>query len=204
VTPRLVVITDPAFEPGAVVSAVQGALTTLPCESLAVQWRDKRQAPDLALARALREATRGRALFVVNGDIELARSLGACGVHLGGHGGSASQVWRAREALGPSSFVSVAAHDDDGVRRAVADGADAALVSPIFATPGKGIPRGIAAVRAARRLAPGLSIYALGGVDGTNVASCLEAGATGVAVIRAVLAASNPASAAGALVPATC
>ena len=62
--------------------------------------------------------------------------------------------------------------------------------------------RGTAAVANARALGPGLSIYALGGVDAARAGDCRKAGATGVAVIRALLAAKDPVAVALAIVAA--
>jgi len=144
-------------------------------------------------ARILRALLK-KQLLVINSDVDLAREIGADGVHLPKGGVAAAR------AVLPRAWISLAAHDDDDVRRAVSEGADAALVSPIFATPGKGPPRGLEAIRAARAIAPQLAIYALGGVDESNAAACRAAGATGVAVIRALFDAPDPAAAARALV----
>lgn len=122
--------------------------------------------------------------FIVNGAADEAVRAGATGVHLGGtHAGSLS---RARATLGADFWISVPAHSDDDVSAAARDGASAVLVSPIFETPGKGPARGVGALTSARVAGSGLSIYALGGVDATNAASCIASGADGVAVIRAI------------------
>jgi len=63
------------------------------------------------------------------------------------------------------------------------------LVSPIYLVPGKGAPRGVGAIAAARRTKK--RVYALGGITPYNVQMC--AAAHGVAVIRALLAADDPA-----------
>jgi thiamine-phosphate pyrophosphorylase len=82
--------------------------------------------------------------------------------------------------------VSVAAHEQGEVDRARARGASAVLVSPVFASPGKGEPRGTAFLSEARSRAGTLRVYALGGVDESNAASCRRAGADGVAIVRAI------------------
>jgi thiamine monophosphate synthase len=75
-------------------------------------------------------------------------------------------------------------------------------VSPIWDTPGAGTvkpaPRGVEALVRARHALDALPsvppmLYALGGVDGSRAASCARAGADGVAVIRALLDAADPA-----------
>ncbi|MDB4947204.1 MAG: Thiamin-phosphate pyrophosphorylase, partial [Labilithrix sp.] len=99
----------------------------------------------------------------------------------------------ARAALGAAAWLTTAAHDEDDVAGALRGGADAVLVSPIFATPGKGVPRGVQALTAACALASGaVEVVALGGVDVDQAAMCAAAGAHGVAVIRALHDAASP------------
>lgn len=81
-------------------------------------------------------------------------------------------------------------HDRDELDRAAADGCDYATLSPIFPSPSKpgyGPPLGPSALGHAP-----LPVYALGGIDETRAASCLAAGAAGVAVMGAVMAAADP------------
>ncbi|HEY8075187.1 MAG TPA: thiamine phosphate synthase, partial [Labilithrix sp.] len=80
----------------------------------------------------------------------------------------------------------------EDVIAAAREGASAVYVSPIFATPGKGAPRGLDAIRRARELAGDMLVYALGGVDASNAAACITAGADGVALIRAFFDADSP------------
>ena len=193
--PRILVITDPAYPPEIIVAQLRQALGAAASGTLAVQVRDRGRRPE-ALARELRALTRAHgAMLLVNRDVALAVEIGADGVHFGGDPIDPS----ARAALGRAAFLTVAAHTDDDVRAAISSGADAALVSPIFETPGKGSPRGANAIVRARAVAPSMPIYALGGVDASNVAACLAAGANGVAVIRAILGAADAGAAARAL-----
>jgi thiamine-phosphate pyrophosphorylase len=129
----------------------------------------------------------------VHSDASLALAVNADGLHLGSDfgGEGARGLVEARRAL-PNVWISVAAHTDEDVERAAAGRADAVLVSPIYDSPGKGPPRGAAAIVSARALGPGLAIYALGGVEARRARACRDAGATGVAVIRALLAATDP------------
>lgn len=190
IAPAVVLVTD-ARAPRARTLAVVRAAACALGPRLLVQHRDKTGARDAVLddARALLAAAReAGARLVVNGRLDVAVAAGADGVHLGGD--ARCDVDDVRRAIGPRAFVSIAAHDDDDVRRAIARGADAALVSPIFASPGKGSPRGVEAIARAREIARDagakLLVYALGGVDAPRAASCVEAGADGVAVIRAL------------------
>lgn len=200
IRPVVILITDPAYGDDAIVRCVEAAGRALPPGALCVQLRDGRRPPVglRVFASRLRGVTRAvGASLVVNGEPRVARDVGADGVHLGrGAGGVAD----ARSAFGRRAWVSVAAHSDDDVRRALGDGADAVLVSPVFPTrPPSPLAqakeaRGEAALRSARAIAPaGLLIYALGGVTPDRAPGCLAAGADGFAVIRALLDGVDPA-----------
>ncbi|WP_437594516.1 thiamine phosphate synthase [Sorangium sp. So ce1000] len=203
-TPRLTLITQSADVPEPVLLARLSAFGALPREArarVAVQLRD----PELsgaalhALGRRLRDATAALgASFLVNDRLDLALLLGADGVHLGRR---SVAVADARALLGAGAFVSVACHGVDDVLRAAEAGADAAVLSPIFATPGKGPPLGLEALREARaRLdaaSRGVALVALGGVDAASAPACLAAGADGVAAIRADFGGALPAPRAG-------
>ncbi len=118
------------------------------------------------------------ATLLVAGRADVA-ALTADGVHLGERD---LPVGEARRIVG-GKLVTRAAHADtpeDELSRA-----DALFVSPIFATPGKGVPRGAEALRAGRRF--GIPLVALGGIGADEVAPCFEAGAAAVAVRRAWL-----------------
>jgi len=210
--PRVVLVTDPVFGDDGIVRCVEAVAHALPEGALAVQLRDK-QRPLVSLrvfASRLRLVTRAvGAALVINGDARLARDVGADGVHLGTGAGT---VQGARAAAGADAWVSVSAHSDADVRRAIADGADAALVSPVFPSRPPSLHaaakegRGLEALRSARALAQTLApdaadhpsggdrlaVYALGGVDADNARACAQAGADGVAVVRALLATPDP------------
>jgi acyl carrier protein len=166
--PRVVLVTDPSFGDDAIVRCSEAAAAALPAGAFCVQLRDKRRAVGSLrlMAWRLRIATqKAGGLLVLNGDARLARDVGADGVHLGG---GAAAVAEARAILGRPGWISVAAHTDDDVRRATGEGADAVLVSPVFATrppsssgcrassassPLEKRPRGLEALRSARAIA---------------------------------------------------
>jgi thiamine-phosphate pyrophosphorylase len=222
--PKIILVTDPGYTDERIVDVVEAATAAVPPGSLAVQLRDKIRDPaELGtFAAKLRTITRAKdAWLIVNGDARLAKEIGADGVHLGGR---AMTIAEARTLLGPRAWISIAAHSDDAVRAAVAEGADAALVSPIFptespksemrvrvkegggpATAGSSLgdvklPRGIDALQSARQIAgTKCLIYALGGVTSKNARDCVGAGADGVALIRGLLGSQDPAAEARAL-----
>jgi thiamine-phosphate pyrophosphorylase len=186
---RLYLITPPSGDP---LPAVAAALAVLPYGCAGVQLRQ----PD-APARALLETARAlqaicdryAAPLLINDRADVALAAGASGVHLPARGLSSSDARR----LG-LKLVGVSAHFPNDVARAARDGADFAVFAPVYDTPGKAA-QGEAALAAACRAAP-IPVLALGGVDETNAARCIAAGALGVACIRSVLGATDPAAAA--------
>ena len=76
------------------------------------------------------------------------------------------------------------------------------MLGPIFATPSKarlGAPLGLEPLAAVAPVAAG-RVLAIGGIDAERAAAVRAAGACGVAVIRAILDAADPGTAAAALV----
>jgi thiamine-phosphate pyrophosphorylase len=159
--------------------------------SLSVQLRD-RELPVrelLRLGQVVRAVTRAiGASMIVNDRVDLAILLEADGVHLGR---ASMSVADARRLLGPGAWISRSAHSVEDVLAAAAEGANATLLSPVFASPGKGAPLGTGALAEARAalVKEGRSIllFALGGVTLETAGACLAAGADGVAAIRADL-----------------
>ena len=154
-------------------SAVEGGATV-------VQLRVKGARTDELVegGRLLRELP---ATFVVNDDVEAAIRLGADGVHLGSDDTGADRALEAGLLLGLSaSSVSEA-------REAESRGAAYLGAGPVWATPSKpdaGRPIGLEGLREICA-AVSVPVVAIGGVDASNAADCIRAGATGVAVIRA-------------------
>jgi thiamine-phosphate pyrophosphorylase len=189
--PRVVQITEASVVPERALLARIAAIASLPARAAyAVQLRDPSlPARDLyALGARLRAATRAAgAMLVVNDRLDLALALDADGLHLGRRSvavADARKLWGAR-------WIAVACHAVEEVVRAAEEGADAAVLSPIFPSPGKGAPLGVRALAAAREALAArgsrLQLVALGGVDEAGAAACFAAGADAVAAIRADL-----------------
>jgi thiamine-phosphate pyrophosphorylase len=160
-----------------------------------VQLREKdlglRELTELARAMmaAMHDSASGGApRLLVNagaaGAAEAQRATGAAGIHLPGRW-HAEQVGTARIA----GTVSVGCHSVGEVAVARAAGADLALLSPIFRTEShpEARPLGVEALTAAAQTAGKMPVFALGGVNAENAASCIAAGAAGVAGIRTFL-----------------
>jgi thiamine-phosphate pyrophosphorylase len=164
-----------------------------------IQLRDRRAAGRALFdaATELRAMTRAAsALLLVNDRVDVAIAADADGVHLPA---ASFRVAAARAALGPDACIGRSTHAPAEASAAAADGADYVVLGPIFRTPSKepyGAPLGVAALGAVHIAVP---LIAIGGITAANVADVLRAGADGVAVVRAVLDAPDPASAAAAL-----
>jgi thiamine-phosphate pyrophosphorylase len=163
----------------------------------AVQLREKDlPAGDLLrLATALRELTaRHRARLLVNDRVDVALAVGADGVHLPGTGLPPAA---ARALVGPERLIGVSTHSAAEAEAAAAGGADVVFFGPIYDTPSKrryGAPQGLAGLAAVCR-ATRLPVVAIGGVTAARVPELRDAGAAGIAVIRALLEAEDPAAA---------
>lgn len=117
--------------------------------------------------------------LLINDRFDIALACGADGVHLPSHRPPASTYRR----IAPTGFLfSVACHSVEDVQRAASEGADYAVLAPIFPTPGKGPPLGLDTLRRATRVS--IPVLALGGVTLDNAGSCFAAGAAGIAAIR--------------------
>jgi thiamine-phosphate diphosphorylase len=144
-----------------------------------VQLRVKEATTEELVARGRGFAGLG-ATFVVDDDVEAAIALGADGVHLGRDDEGAER------ALAAGLLLGLSAATPEQAREAEERGAAYVGAGAVWATPSKpdadaiGLD-GLAAICAA----VDVPVVAIGGVDASNAAACIEAGAAGVAVIRA-------------------
>ena len=143
----------------------------------------------LNLARSLRDVVRD-ALFVVNDFVDIALLSGADGVHLGPDDIS---VASARKVAGDRLLVGVSA----ATAEVVQDGADYVGCGPAFGTPLKPEkkvigPAGVATLSAALKI----PVFAIGGIDESNVGQLTALGVHRACVVRAVADAADPEQAA--------
>ena len=143
----------------------------------------------LTLARQMREVARD-ALFVVNDFVDIALLSEADGVHLGPDDMS---VAGARRVAGDRLVIGASASTPEAAQAAVAAGADYLGSGPAFPTPIKQEkrvigPAGVAAIAGA----VGVPVFAIGGIDESNVEQLTAAGLHRVCVIRAVGDAADP------------
>jgi thiamine-phosphate pyrophosphorylase len=189
--PRLVVLTDRRASEARGRTLVRTVGLAVDAGAPAVLLREKDLPPaerrDLAAALLAVVRPAGARLLVAS-DAGLAAAVGADGVHLA----AADPLPGVRDR---GWVVGRSCHTPAEVRAAAADALDHVTISPVASTaskPGYGPPIGADGVTAAVVAAGDLPVLALGGVTPTNARSWFAAGAYGVAVMGAVMAADDP------------
>ncbi len=154
-----------------------------------LRMKDADDADVVRIGRRFREiCAEHEALLILNDRPDLVSEIGADGVHVGQDD---LAVAMARELVGDARLVGLSTHSPEQID--LARGADYIGVGPVFETPTKpGRPAvGLALVRYAAAHAH-VPWFAIGGLTPDNVASICEAGATRVAVVRALTEAPAP------------
>ena len=188
----LYLVTDPQIGGGrdlvaAVLAAVRGGASM-------VQLRDKTASDGVFVetGRALKQALAGSGVpLIVNDRLDLVDAIGADGLHIGQ---SDAGVAQARARFGRKLLLGLSIET-----LAQTEGLDAALIDyvgagPVFGTPSKAdhaAPIGLAGLAAIVAACP-VPVVAIGGLTATHAAEVRRAGAAGLAVISAILAADDP------------
>jgi thiamine-phosphate pyrophosphorylase len=165
-----------------------------------VQLRAKHR-PDEEIITAGRHYARlcheHQALLIVNDRPDLVDALEADGVHIGQDDGP---VDAARVIVGRDRLIGLSTHTPQQIDRANRADVDYIGVGPVHATPTKpGRPAvGLALVRYAARRAQH-PFFAIGGVQLANAHDVARAGATRIAVVRALTEVQEPEAMARAL-----
>jgi len=188
---RLYFVTDAATPSDLLRAALDGGVDM-------IQLRDPAASDDemLAAAERFRSACDEHgALFWVNDRPDLALATGADGVHVG------QDDMAVEEARTGELLVGLSTHSAEQFDAGLRSGADQLSVGPVWETPTKpGRPAvGVEYVRHAAAAAPGFPWFAIGGIDTSNVAQVVEAGASRIVVVRAIRDAADPRAAAAAL-----
>ncbi|MFZ5631343.1 MAG: thiamine phosphate synthase [Bacillota bacterium] len=162
-----------------------------------VQYREKKSGTRLMIEEAAAVNALCRkygALFVVNDRVDVALAVGAPGVHLGREDMPPDA---ARKILGPGTVIGVSASSVPEAVEAGAQGADYIGASAVFSTPTKAeAPAlGLDGLAGICR-AVSVPVIGIGGLHQGNATAVIAAGARGVAVVSAIMAAADPEKAA--------
>ncbi|MFS8871912.1 thiamine phosphate synthase [Synechococcus sp. R50.1] len=158
-----------------------------------VQYRRK-NLPDGEMLRDLKQlrqlCNRYQALMIVNDRVDLALVSQADGVHLGQ---TDLPVAQARHLLGSQRLIGLSTTNAEELAQALNSDVDYIGVGPVYPTPTKAEkpPAGLEYVRLAAEKAH-LPWFAIGGIDPHNLPEVRRAGATRVAVVRALMEAADP------------
>jgi thiamine-phosphate pyrophosphorylase len=163
-----------------------------------IQIREKDLAtrPLLHLASSAVKATASSSSkILINDRLDVALAACAAGVHLGGESLPVAKVSRwSNEGRAPAEFlIGASCHSLEAARGAERDGADYLIFGPVFATPSKmkyGPPLGLERLRETCAVIR-VPVLAIGGITLENAASCIQAGAAGIAAIRLFQEAEN-------------
>ena len=157
------------------------------------QYRNKTASMKKAYLETLelrQAAAKAGVLFIVNDRCDLALAVDADGVHLG-QGDLPLDL--ARKVMGPDKLIGISTHNPDQVREATAEKPDYLGFGPIF-KPGSKQDHdpvvGLEGLRAMRSLTS-LPVFAIGGIQTDQAGEVMRAGANGLAIISAILKASD-------------
>ena len=150
-----------------------------------LQYRDKDASDEVVLERAAllrRVFPAADSCLILNDRVSLVRAAGFDGVHVGQEDLSPAEV---RAALGPEMLIGVSTHSEEQLVIAADGPADYVAIGPVYATVSKLVPDpvvGLEGVRTARAMTT-KPLVAIGGINRSNCAAVIGAGADSVAVI---------------------
>jgi thiamine-phosphate pyrophosphorylase len=129
---------------------------------------------------------------IIDDDIEAAFETGADGVHLGQEDWAAIPREQRADRLANMRIVGISTHSLEQALTAERDGASYIGVGPVFPTATKPGARSVG-TDLVRQVAAQVKVpfFAIGGITLDNISQVLEAGATRVAVVSAILRASD-------------
>jgi thiamine-phosphate pyrophosphorylase len=187
---KLYLITDRKITkmplPAAVRLALKGGV-----RAVQVREKDLPVRELLAIAQELRRITReSNAKLFINDRVDVAVAVEADGVHLG-HQSMPSEA--VRKIVGKKMLIGVSTHSLAEAVNAEEAGADFITLGPIFVTPSKmqyGEPIGVKSIGIVKKHIR-IPVFGLGGIKNANIAQIMQAGADGIAMISAIIAADD-------------
>jgi thiamine-phosphate pyrophosphorylase len=136
-------------------------------------------------ARCLEECETWEVPFSINSDIDVARKLDVCRIHL------PMDLLRTSD-LGDFSLVGASVHSPEEAAEAESLGADYIVAGHVYRTSCKSSdPRGLQFIRDVCQ-AVEIPVYGIGGINGSNFKDVIDAGATGVCCMSSAMEAQDP------------
>jgi thiamine-phosphate pyrophosphorylase len=172
-------------------AAIRGGATVVQLREKSATTREM-----VELGQALHGVTAPAGVpLIVNDRLDVAQAIEAEGVHVGVDD---MPVPLARRVLGPDRLVGYSPDTVEAALRGQQEGADYLGIGDVFGTPSKpdaGEPIGLEGLAAVVE-AVSIPVVAIGGITAENAPAVAQAGASGVAVISAVVGAADPEAAA--------
>ena len=175
-------------------STLQILKDIIPEQGMMIQIREKELGVRelLRFVNAIHRVARPfRVPCLINDRVDLVLATRAAGVHLRS---DSLSVKEARACLGSDYLIGKSVHSAAEALQSEQDGADFAVLGPVYDTPSKrdyGSPLGVGVLREASRQCH-IPLYAIGGITPSRVACVMEAGAFGVAAISSIVHAASP------------
>ncbi|WP_412030240.1 thiamine phosphate synthase [Deinococcus yunweiensis] len=170
-------------------------------DTLQLRGKDVEARASIALGEQVAALARDRGVpLFINDRVDVAVACGADGVHLGQ--GDLPPAWA--RTLAPGLLLGLSTHAPAQAVAALRQRPAYLAAGPVYATPTKPgrAAAGVTYLREVAALAPDIPWYAIGGIDAMTVGEVVAAGASRIAVVRAVLDAPDPARAAATLLAA--
>ena len=144
------------------------------------------------LAHDMRKLTlRYGAKLFINDRADIALAVDADGVHIGA---DSVPLYKVRSIIGEKMMIGVSCHNMISAITAQEKGANFITFGPVFFTPSKAIygePVGLEKLSEVAAVVK-IPVFALGGVNRSNIREVLGAGATGISLISGIVAAPDP------------
>ena len=194
--PVLHVVATDTFARGASFASVARGILRVGGSRVALHLRLKRASARTVydLARAVGSAaSEAGGWCVVNGRVDVALCTGSQAVQLGF---GALPVPAVRQLVGDRMAIGASVHSEEAARVRADEGADYLVAGSVFETPThpEARPAGVDIIGACGK--SGAPVIAIGGIGPETAATVMRAGASGIAVVRAVWSAEDPVSAA--------
>lgn len=143
----------------------------------------------LSQVQQFKSCVKDNAVLILNERVDIALLGGAHGVHLGENGIS---IPDARRIAGESFLIGKSVHSLDGAIDAEQSGADYLIAGTVFSSMTH-MGEKVQGIDFLKKLEARIEIpyIAIGGINRTNVRSVIESGASGVAVMRSILASTD-------------